>query len=195
MKNDTKPHDIYSYPGAVYILYIIDQLGYYGPFILIFMTIIVLKKRSIFYHYYLVGYVANMILNNILRAIWKQPRPNTNQELFNMKKANNKELNPHQYGMPSGHAQGVAYSTSFIALLTQKHKDLKHWTLIFVAISALTVGQRIIKKDHSVEQVGVGLILGAAFGYLVFVLSEKKVMGCLLAKDDEYNYCPENMTQ
>ena len=171
-----------------------DMLGFYGPFLLILLTVIVLKNRTMYYNYYFIGYLVNMLTNEVLKLVLKQPRPNTDEALFRMMKHNRQQgLDPQQYGMPSGHAQSVAYSTSFLFFLTRKARDLQQWPWIFAIVSLWTIVQRVWKKEHSVAQVLVGAILGSAMGFLFFSFSEKKLMGSLEMKKDDGNLQSENM--
>jgi membrane-associated phospholipid phosphatase len=70
-----------------------------------------------------------------------------------------------EYGMPSGHAQSVFFSLIFI------HYALKNdWlTFFYFCIAIITAVQRIIYKNHSLEQVIAGGIVGGCLGYLAWI--------------------------
>jgi len=137
-------------------------LGYI-PFFMGFLSIGLLMGLSQEKHlllFYVIGYLANELLNRVLKPILKDPRP--------------VPLSPtDKYGMPSGHAQLAAFSLVFMTLVLQE----KHygWS-IFLLLSLLTLAtmtQRVITKAHSLEQVIVGGLLGGVLGYIFYVLGKK----------------------
>ncbi len=71
--------------------------------------------------YYVYGFALNAILTLGLKGIFKQPRPSEDLKLFNLAIKDSKRFKfvdgyPYDiFGMPSGHASSVIYSTMFIA--------------------------------------------------------------------------------
>lgn len=103
--------------------------------------------------------VFNSLLNFILKAIIKQPRPKGDLNL-NGKKHSPRILSD-VYGMPSGHAQGVVLSTVYIYSVL-KNVEI---TTFYILLSLLTMSQRVIYKNHTISQVLVGAFVGAFIGY------------------------------
>ena len=59
-----------------------DFIGGYGPLIIFFTTIKLLWLKSNLLTYYCYGYFLDLILNIIIKGIFKQPRPGEDPELF-----------------------------------------------------------------------------------------------------------------
>jgi membrane-associated phospholipid phosphatase len=168
-------------------------LGFYGPFLLIGFTLVILQTRQYYYYYYITGFVINMLVNNGLKLIIREPRPVVNKELFNIMKQSSRGADPMEYGMPSGHAQSVAFSSSFVFFLIQGVPHLSWWLVVFSVFSLITMAQRVIKKDHSVAQVIVGAIVGSIVGFLAFAWSRGRIMGPLEPKRDDGSLLNETM--
>lgn len=130
-----------------------DYIGYYGPVILLVISIIIFIERTKTLITYILFFIVNILLNGVLKQLIREPRPNGNT-LFN--DSENTE-GVEQFGMPSGHAQSVAYTATFLYLFT-KSPD------IFIGacfIGAITIYQRYKYKRHSIGQLLVGVTIGA----------------------------------
>ena len=135
----------------------IDKIGIFGPFILIFTNIYFLKKRDVVYYIFFVA--LSSLVNFIVKSITKQPRPSetTHTTRFILKNG----LLYDVYGMPSGHAQSVVFSTVYYYLV------LNHgFLLFFIGLSMITLVERIYDQHHTVMQVFVGAILGGLIAVL-----------------------------
>jgi membrane-associated phospholipid phosphatase len=110
---------------------ILSFVGNFGPFILFIFSLYLLRKTPNALYYYLIGFLLNMILNIILKLTFKQPRPKDDEDLFkltlNYASKYNCVLPFDIYGMPSGHAESVIFSTIFIHLMFNNSR----LTLIF----------------------------------------------------------------
>ena len=175
-----------------YLLTFADKVGFYAPFILAFLMMFVLQNKQIYFYFFFIGYLINLFINISLRFMIKDPRPNTNPELLNMMRSNKKPIDPRVYGMPSGHAQGTAYTAGFLFYLFRTVKDVQIWFYLSVLLTLWTMAQRVIQKDHSIPQVTVGAILGFTIGYLVFKYSEKQISGSLDLREDDESLQVEN---
>jgi membrane-associated phospholipid phosphatase len=154
-----------------------DYLGYFGPNILLVFSILLLftKKYSSYLSYYLIGYVLNILLNYVLKGIVQQPRPNEDKKLIEMALHNGKRFGYDIYGMPSGHSQGVFYSTAFIHLVLKNPQI----TLVFFLFSLNTMIQRVNYKNHTIIQVISGALVGIGFAYLVYYYAQNIIQGNL----------------
>ena len=144
----------------------IDWLGENGPILLVCLAIIQLYTKPFYFYVYILGIVVNSLGNVVLKRCFKEPRPNENNKstFYIEQKYGKGNIQDKRYGMPSGHSQSVLFTTVFLFLVTRK-------TWIFVLcfiISAITLYQRIKSGSHSLAQIAVGSILGAAFGFVLY---------------------------
>ena len=93
----------------------------------------------------------------------------------------NKRFGPDQYGMPSGHAQMVFFSTSFIFFALKN----KYISLVYFIISLISMYQRVKYKNHTVSQVVGGAFVGSISGYLFYLAAMSKLSGPLKLKMDD----------
>jgi membrane-associated phospholipid phosphatase len=160
---------------------IVDYIGYLGPFLLLASTLILLNNKGTLLSVYLVGYVLNLIINVILKALIKQPRPSEDLSVFNASVAHGKRISFDIYGMPSGHTTSVFYSTTFV-FLALKRPVL---SAIYLIISINTGYQRIKYKNHTLMQVICGAITGTIIAYIAYLFATKKLAGLLRNKKDD----------
>lgn len=159
----------------------IETIGFFGPFILFFTSLWILRKKYIYFFTYISGFLLSIIINYFLKIIIKQPRPSENKDLFNILITNGKSIDFEKYGMPSGHAQSVFYSTIYIYLITN---DIKI-CMFYLLISLITVFQRIIAKRHTILQVIAGSVIGVFLAYFLHHVGENKIKGVLKFKQDD----------
>jgi membrane-associated phospholipid phosphatase len=163
------------------IIKTLDYLGYLGPFLLLVSTIFLLRNKGTFLSLYIVGYICSIITNIILKSVIKQPRPNEDLSIFNAEVTHGKRISFDRYGMPSGHATGVFYSTMFI-IFALKSPLL---SFIYILISVNTCYQRIKYKNHTILQVICGAFIGLVIGYVSYLFASKKINGLLKYKPDD----------
>ena len=95
------------------LIKLFHYIGFYGPNILFFLSLFLMRNKLNYMIIYIIGFVINIILNYILKGLFQQPRPTDEIHLFKMEQLYRKQLGFEKYGMPSGHAQMVFYSTMF----------------------------------------------------------------------------------
>ena len=147
------------------IIYTLDLIGYNGPIILFFTSIFLLYKKNILLSLYIIGSILNLAINNILKEIIKQPRPDEDIQIFNASKMLNKRFGPDKYGMPSGHTQTVFFSLVFFYMITRSI----NWLIIMLFIAVCTISQRLIYRKHTIIQIIVGGIIGSVYGYFTYL--------------------------
>jgi membrane-associated phospholipid phosphatase len=164
-------------------LYILDLIGYYGPVILFVSSIFLLYKKSNYLSAYIIGIILSCFSNLVLKEIIKQPRPKGSIHILNSTENNNHKriFSSDIYGMPSGHAQHVFFSTFFIYFVFLN----TNITLVYIVISLLTLTQRIKYKNHTVLQVIVGGVIGAFIAYYMYMYGNKNIVGKLLPKKED----------
>jgi len=167
------------------ILYNIAEKSH---FILIFILVFLLRNKNNLLYYYIIGVSLSELTNMLLKILIKQDRPNndnntdkskndTDNDTDNdndtdkAKKDKNKLLssNIQRYGMPSGHAQSVSFSTMFAYLSLHNI----YLTSIFIIISSIAIFQRVYLNFHTTEQVIVGILVGSSLSYLFYKLALK----------------------
>lgn len=167
------------------IINILSLIGNYGPLILFLLSSFLLRNTSNALFYYIIGFIFSIILNIILKLTFKQPRPRDNEDLFklalNYSNKYNYILPFNIYGMPSGHAQSVMYSTIFIYLMFKNPKI----SIFYLLISLITIFQRVEDLHHTVFQVIIGFIIGLLVGYFIFYMYKSKMTGNLALKKDD----------
>lgn len=171
-------------------------VGNNGPFILWISSLLLLRNKSNYFIFYMFGYLFNILLNQVLKIFIKQPRPSVDSKTFEiamnqMKKVRN-YTNLISYdavlGMPSGHAQGVFYSTTFIFLVffTSSNKNKSYLILgFYILIVFITISQRIYYRFHSLNQILVGGLVGTLFAYLVYFMSNSQKKGIMKGRTEE----------
>jgi len=147
------------------IIEIIDNIGFQGPTITFIITACFLFNQKAFFISYLVFYFANIYLNKILKNIFREPRPTGWKAINEMDNDGGRV----SYGMPSGHAQWVTFSTTFLYLVKKDNRLL----LLELFISALTIYQRWKYRRHSLEQLAAGSFVGSSAAYLCYELTNK----------------------
>lgn len=142
-------------------LKLMDYIGFFGPFILFCISLWKLSTRVPFLYGYVGLFLGSTLINKLLKILFKEPRPDGSRTIVD---------EPYQgadaYGMPSGHAQSVCFSATYLYLTT---KDL-FWLALELCVVSLTVLQRWKYKNHSIEQLAVGSLVGTFLGYYGYQL-------------------------
>lgn len=139
------------------------QYGRYIPLLaVLYSSIFILfkyrsnvKKQISIISKFIIFVIINNIFNNFLKGIIQQPRPN---------KANYTSLFYYDgFGMPSGHAQNMAFITSYLYFLFPKNIAFFIFNLINLSITTI---QRIYSNQHTPLQVYIGTIIGFFIGFV-----------------------------
>lgn len=163
------------------IIQIIDTIGVSGPIVLGISSLILLYNKSNLFSVYIIGFIINSLLNILLKGIIKQPRPSEDIHMFNIKLMSGKRIGYDKFGMPSGHAQSVFYSTLFI-LFALKNNII---TFFYFIISFLTIYQRIKYFNHDIYQVIIGSIIGSILGFSFYTYTKELLKGNMKMKMDD----------
>ena len=169
-------------------LNIFNLLGRYGPLILFFFSLYLLKNKKNLFFYYIVGIFCNVILNILLKGLIQEARPEEYLKQFNMALTNGKRfifkdgMIYDLFGMPSGHSQSSLFSTVFVYLSLKNTNILGFYSII----SLITMIQRVYFNHHSNLQVFIGAICGALFAYFFYFLAKENIIGKITEKADDY---------
>jgi membrane-associated phospholipid phosphatase len=140
-----------------------DYIGFFGPIIVIIISVIKLWNQQQYFIGYIVFKILNSIINSILKSLIREKRPSGGLSIIN-----EKYTGSNIYGMPSSHTQAVAYSTIFLYLVKKSSKYL----ILESFILALTFYQRWKYKRHTIEQLCIGTGIGALLGYIGFYVTK-----------------------
>ena len=145
-----------------------DYIGFSAPYFLIPNTLFLILHNKMAVIVFIMGCISNLILNVALKLCFQQSRPSNIQHSFALDFSdvykNADELGPHEYGMPSGHAQSVWFITAFITMVLKNHTI----SFVYTVISICTMIQRVQYKNHTMNQVLVGMIVGSLFAYWLY---------------------------
>jgi len=161
---------------------IFGYIGIFSPLILFIISSLILYTKPVLYSYYLVGLVFNTILNMVLKETFKDPRPEEDIKVIEIALHKGKRISSDVYGMPSAHAQNMGFSTMFIYYATKSET----WTTFYFIVSVITMLQRYVFKNHTIAQVIIGFAVGCSVGYMFYYFFEKKMMGKLAFKADDF---------
>ena len=121
---------------------LLDYIGFFGPLLLFCISVWKLSGRIHFLYGYLGLFLASTIINKALKLLFQEPRPEGGMTIVG---------EPYQgadeYGMPSGHAQSVAFSTTYLYLVTMNVL----WLALELCIVALTMIQREIQESFCIS--------------------------------------------
>jgi membrane-associated phospholipid phosphatase len=167
---------------------VLDLIGEFGPIILFVITLFLLRFKATLFVYYCVGMLFKTIINSWLKVTIQQPRPIEDPKLFDSVLQYHKshhfyyQMSYDKYGMPSGHASSVFYSTMFVQLAFH---DVK-LTFFYFLVSLITLFQRVSNLYHTVLQVIFGALLGMLIGWVTFYMATQHKMGSLQLKKDDF---------
>jgi membrane-associated phospholipid phosphatase len=144
---------------------IFDSIFYEGFFILSIINTVSLWNQKKELITYFIFYVFNSMLNEFLKRIIREPRPKGFEKNIELTAIPYGGI--HHYGMPSGHSQSCFFSLVFLWLVTRSY-------ILFIIefiICLLTVFQRWKNKKHTIEQLGLGAIVGSLFAYIAYYIT------------------------
>jgi membrane-associated phospholipid phosphatase len=146
----------------------LDGMGFYGPFMLIFIVSWALRNQPKYMWVYLIAVFANNFINKWLKSLFLEDRPKNPIPFSKYETYKNIE----SYGMPSGHASAVGFSIIYL-LLVKSHSI---WLPICIFIGILTMYQRVKYRRHTVEQVCMGAITGGVCGWVAYSLATQWIL-------------------
>ena len=144
------------------MIYYMDLVGFYGPLIIGLINAFALWCRKMYLIAYVLFFALNSFLNGILKNLIQQSRPSGQIYLNDHDVV--PDSAPSKYGMPSGHAQSVGYSITYLYLVVNKPIVL----CVSLFIGALTVYQRFKYRRHTLTQLFAGLVIGSLFAIVSY---------------------------
>ncbi len=161
-------------------------LGEWGIFLLFLIAVFQLWHSTNFLAYFIVGFVINVIINTFLKALFKQPRPSNVKDLKGLLEKHGIPFcyqfgfTSDLFGMPSGHAQTVAFVFVYLFLM-----DKTSINIYIILLCMIILGHRVYFQYHTVAQVFVGLLSGSLVAYVFYSICRRKLTGKLIMKKDD----------
>lgn len=146
----------------------LDGLGFYGPIVILFIILYVLRKQSKYMVVYVIAVFANNFFNKFLKSLFLEERPKNPIPFSKYETYKNIET----YGMPSGHSSAIGFSIIYLLLV----KSQSMWLPVCTFIGILTMYQRVKYRRHTVEQVCLGAITGGICGWIVYSLATQWIL-------------------
>ena len=165
------------------VKYFFDILGSYAPYILLVVSIFLLRNLKHYLIFYIFGIFINNLINIILKLLIKEPRPEDDIKNIELMILNGKRVGYDKYGMPSGHAQNCLFSLVYVTLVLNQPSV----TLLYVIASTVSLIQRYEYNNHTIMQLIVGSVVGILFAHVVYFFAGKYINGKMSKKkDDEF---------
>ena len=158
-----------------------DYIGLFGPVILFILSLFLLRNNKKYLSFFFYGFILNNILNIILKVAIKEPRPTSQQKAIEIGIANGARISFDKFGMPSGHAQNCAYCLAFINMVLND----PFITAIYIVFTFNTLFQRYLYNNHTILQLVIGSLIGLFFGYSIYTIANKNIMGNIKMKKDD----------
>ena len=158
-----------------------DYIGLFAPIILLFLSLFLLRNKKKYLYFFFYGFMLNNILNIILKVAIKEPRPTSEQKVIEIGIANGARISFDKFGMPSGHAQNCAYCLAFITMVFYDPLI----TAFYIVITFNTLFQRYLYSNHTILQLIIGCFIGLLFGFIIYNIANKNIMGNIKMKKDD----------
>lgn len=163
---------------------ILDYIGLFGPLILMVFSFLLLLNKPLLLCVYVIGSGTNIVANLILKNMFKDPRPKEDILLLDLGLTKDKRAPLDRYGMPSGHAQSVGFSCSFI-YFTLRNTSYLWFFFTYLLVSIITMFQRYKYKNHTFFQIVIGFIIGLFIGVTFAYFGKYYTKGSLKMKADD----------
>eukprot|EP00980_Cylindrotheca_fusiformis_P012754 scaffold3118_cov64-Cylindrotheca_fusiformis.AAC.12 len=133
--------------------------------------IVLAHQRNALMVSFFIGAIGNGIMSKVLKKVIRQERPTTLTKNID---DDDVQIEPSDYGMPSSHAMSMGFIGAYTAL--QQLPLVVATTPSILLYIAISLRYRIQTQLHSIEQIGVGLILGSLNSIIWRYLSTMYVM-------------------
>lgn len=143
----------------VKILQFFYAIGFFGEQIAFIAGLLaVLHKTPI---WFILGAVLNKVSNEYMKTVLAEKRPAEPQKFLETDKFVGAKTN---FGLPSGHTQGVSFMTAYAYFMKKEHATG------YLLLNAIVAYERFIYRNHTLFQLGMGLAIGTSFAYLWFTI-------------------------
>ena len=146
------------------------------PFLIAMLTALLAFRRDWQTFMLLVGLILNVVLNKVLKSTFREPRPSGSCALeYSGSLLSSGSGGAEEYGMPSNHAQFVAFFAAFLSLFLLRRTTgapLAERLLLSAGLcggAGLVAYARVYLGYHSASQVAAGVTVGATAGAVWFL--------------------------
>ena len=168
-----KPIDTFNKHNNQFSINSVFQIvGYCAPLLMVMSSILLLRNKPKYMTYLIFGYILCVILNIVLKFVFKYPRPANDWKILQLGITHSKHFSFDKYGMPSGNAQSCGFLLIFIALVLNDKLIIG----IYSILTLLSMYQKYLYENHSIQQLKVGLFIGLSFGYFVYQVATKNLI-------------------
>lgn len=157
----------YFQPAIYTLINFNYAIGFFSEIIIILIVIGNIYINKVDLVFYIIGLLFSIIINIFLKKSIKDPRPHNPVKFLN---SEHFITNSNVYGMPSGHSQHTFYSLFYLLLTV---KSFNFWTIIASIICILTIYERWIFNNHTIQQLIGGAILGILIAYSTMYFRNK----------------------
>lgn len=162
-----------NYPAGDIIGKFLAWMSLLPIFLIVSFVTLIIFRRELHTITFFIGILLNEGCNQVLKYSIKAPRPCRKHDVGHL-----------MYGMPSSHAQFMAFFASYMALfaLIRLHSQYesiadivwKHIVSLGSIFTALVVAySRVYLRYHTPEQVLFGLLVGSLLGICWFVCAQR----------------------
>jgi membrane-associated phospholipid phosphatase len=149
-------------------------LGFFSEFILIIIVSFFIHSHLIDLIVYIFAISINRIINLSLKAHIKDLRPKNPIKFLESETFHHRH---NFYGMPSGHSENVFFSISYFMLTISKRITngvyvYLPWISFCWLVGILTIIERWVFRNHTINQLIVGACTGIVFGFIVVFLRD-----------------------
>ena len=139
-------------------------VGYFGDTISFFIICMLIFNNFKFVIFYVIFFIINMYFNNYLTNLIKQKNPS-----HPIKFLESETYSKKRYGMPSFHSQNMFFSIGYSFFILNNFI----WKLVLLLIGFAVIYERYVFRDHTMEQLLYGSILGLLLGYISYFIVKK----------------------
>jgi len=136
------------------------SIGYFGEYITFIITCILIFNKHVYFGFYILFFILNRIINQYLKNYFKEPRPNKP-----IKFLDSDNFSKKKFGFPSGHSQLTFFSIFYTYLVTNKFIP---WTLLLLFIGIIVIYERLIYKNHTINQLIAGALIGSILAFISY---------------------------
>jgi len=159
-----------EYPSGDYLGYCLAWSSLLPIFLVVGLASLIVVRRDLHTICVFAGILFNEAINQIVKKSLKHPRPSLSPNRYGHK----------GYGMPSDHSQFMAFFTIYFWLFIfirvyRNNSFLEDAWKYFISLSlgvtsVIVLYSRVYLGYHTMPQIIVGAIIGAAFGLLWFFI-------------------------
>jgi membrane-associated phospholipid phosphatase len=140
-------------------------IGYFAEYIAFIIVLFLIYYKFNYFILFIILFLGNRLLNNKIKDILKGERPKNPIKYLDIDKFGKKK-----YGMPSGHSQLTFFSIVYAFLVLHK---INGPLLFLLFVGIISIIQRYIFRNHTLNQLLFGALLGSIIAYISILIINK----------------------